>query len=231
MGAKNLTWFKDILTERAKKKEPGPLVTISREYGCPGTTIAHLLSEKLKEKVDLKEGIGSWLVVNKEIILLAAEEMDLSPETVEKITLEKSSNKLFDIFRNFSDVYIPDDNKVKTRIVEMILKLGYLGRFIIVGRGGALINRHIDHSVHVRLYAAESWRTRKVMALHNIPEDQAAKLLKATDRERNYLRSLYTGESLEQEHFDMMFNCATMSNEEIVSAIVHLMEVRKIVIG
>ena len=49
----------------------GPLVTISREKGCPGNSIADKLAKALRNK-----GKQDWRWVNKEIIEESAKELD-----------------------------------------------------------------------------------------------------------------------------------------------------------
>src|SRR5665647_1419303 len=62
-----------------RQAHQGPVITISRECGCPGNDIAEMLMNKLNKKM-VKDGHApKWKWVNKEILLKASEELKMNP--------------------------------------------------------------------------------------------------------------------------------------------------------
>ncbi|MDA3780112.1 MAG: hypothetical protein PF487_07855 [Bacteroidales bacterium] len=59
----------------------GPVVTISREFGCPAKMIAKKISEKLNEIHAGKEK-QNWKIVTKEILDNAAKELGLETDKI-----------------------------------------------------------------------------------------------------------------------------------------------------
>ena len=69
-------------TESDKKNE-GPEITISREYGCPAKIIAEKVSVMLSEKADKKGIKHHWKWYSKEILEESAKQLQLEPEQIE----------------------------------------------------------------------------------------------------------------------------------------------------
>ncbi|MBE7440196.1 MAG: cytidylate kinase-like family protein [Spirochaetales bacterium] len=219
----------EALEDKIAQKTPGPVVTISREYGCPGLKLGRSLSASLQKRVTLIRGSGSWECLDREIIQQAARIVNLPPEMVEKMATADAPGWLASLVNSFQPHYQPSDIEVKRAIGWVIRGLGYIGKFVIVGRGGAVITSDIKNAVHVKLYAPRQWRTASVMAMHNTGKEEALKILNEVDRERIYLRDFFSGEVPEQEHFDIAFNCEKITETEMQSMILQIMEDRKII--
>ena len=58
-------WYKE---EPAKNIYPGPVVTISREVGCPAKTIASQLTDRLNKMKKVKAKDHPWRWISKEIL-------------------------------------------------------------------------------------------------------------------------------------------------------------------
>ncbi len=87
-------YIRENLDELSSKKEPGPYVTISRQYGCNGYELCDLLHSKLDER----EGEGAWRLFKKDILKQLAEDTGLAQEVIERERLTKPS-LLRDFFR------------------------------------------------------------------------------------------------------------------------------------
>jgi len=57
-----------IHQEDGRFKEAGPVITISREYGCPSKIISSRLSDELTKKLFVKGKDIKWKYVTKEIM-------------------------------------------------------------------------------------------------------------------------------------------------------------------
>ncbi len=66
--------------DRHKEKErgkasPGPVITLSREFGCPAKILASEFVETLNKRITKNK----WGWVSKEILEKAAKELDVKP--------------------------------------------------------------------------------------------------------------------------------------------------------
>ena len=67
--------------ERSKIiKEPGPVVTISRSYGCPAKIVAQDLCLAINKKLGLSKNVPHWRWISKEILEMAMEKYPLKGE-------------------------------------------------------------------------------------------------------------------------------------------------------
>ena len=81
------SYIRDNL-DKIEKKEPGPFVTISRQYGCDGYELGDLLVKKLNDR----EGDGKWRAFKKELLKQLAADAGLAEEVVEKERLSKRTS-------------------------------------------------------------------------------------------------------------------------------------------
>ena len=68
-----------------KKTGPGPVITLSREYGCPAKVIAQKLSEVLSNHLDKSGMKYSWKWYNKEILDESARQLQLDPSKIKYV--------------------------------------------------------------------------------------------------------------------------------------------------
>ena len=68
-----------VVEDISKKSEPGPVITLSREYGCPSKIIAARLAETLSSKTRVKGKEVKWKFVTKEIMAESARELQVDP--------------------------------------------------------------------------------------------------------------------------------------------------------
>ena len=148
---------------------------------------------------------------------------------MEKICRQSHTNNFFrELFTTFSDFYTPSDIEVKKKITDIILALAYKGRMIIVGRAGAVLTREIRDSFHIKLYAPTKWKIEQVKGHSIVGEEEAKKIINAVDQERMYLRNFFAGESIDQDAFDITFNCATFSVAEMAGSVLNILVRKKI---
>lgn len=225
--AKN--FLTDYIQERLKEFsssqsiQQSGVITISRQYGCPGKPVSSKLSMAL-QKPDRE-----WKVIDKEIVKQAAEELSISDELAEKLFKSKANNPLSDLFSSFSSSKAPSDVVVKKTIARILRTTMLYGNVIVLGQGGVVLSRDIRPSLHVYLHASPNWRKKNVQILENLDnEEQALARIKQVDEERVFLRNYYGGETLTQDVFDISLNCEFFSEEEIVQIIIEAAQKREI---
>ena len=215
-----LQFIEERLKENTPSEEvPGPVITISREYGCPGYNLGLELAERLSHRSSIKGGVVDWKTLNREILVQAADEIKLTPDLVDRIIHQKPLGMFADIFQSFSDHYLPNDMEVKKKVAAIILDLAIHGNVIIVGRAGAMITQQLPNTLHFHLYASLDSRIAKVVEKEGLKEDEARKKILRVDQERVYIRKFYAGEAADSSFFDANFNTGTLDTETIVESI------------
>src|SRR5512133_2244591 len=134
-----------------KKTEPGPVITISREYGCPGKQIAEKLCNALTDKLKSRGEKSEWRWVSKEILTEAANELQVNPEEIKYVFDYEQKGILDDILKAQGQRYYKNDRKIRNTIGNVIRSFGIQGNVIIVGRAGVVLTKDIPRSLHISL--------------------------------------------------------------------------------
>jgi cytidylate kinase len=205
-----------------------PFITISREFGCPSKLIAQLLAETLNEQNYSKKKDTSWRFVNKEVVIEAAHELDLSPEKIQYLFNAEKKGAMDDIFSSFSDHY-KSDRTIKKTIQEVVKSFIQKGNIILVGRGGVAITQNYSNALHIRLQAPLAWRVQGVCYRRGISESEAIDLIRETDKKRHALIEIFLGKPFDLSLFDLVYNCQTFEPDEIVRGIIRMMEVKNLI--
>jgi len=83
-------------TKKAKTQY-GPVVTISRDYGCPAKRLAGMLSSALN-RMELENYTNNrWNWIGKEILEESAKELNLKPTMVRDVVNKEMSGVVDDI--------------------------------------------------------------------------------------------------------------------------------------
>jgi cytidylate kinase len=218
---------KHLDQQSVKSPGPGPIITFSREYGCPSKPIAQLLTDTLNKR-NVKTSSPKWKFISKEVVEEAARKLDI--KTVEMNYLISSGEKGFveDLLTSFSPHYV-SSRKIKNILNDVIRTISLQGHLVIVGRGSVAILQGHPKVLHVRLQAPLDWRVKEICAARGITETEALRLTNETDKKRNALIELFLGSKFDQNIFDVVFNCKTFSKEEIVQSTLGIMETKKMI--
>ena len=219
-------WYKE---DPAKNIFPGPVLTISREVGCPAKTIAADLSEKLNRMKKKHAKDHPWRWIDKEIMMESAKELQVDSSQIQHVFDYKSRGILEDLLLAQSKDYYKSDMKIRTTIAKVIRKFANEGNAIIVGRGGVAITRDIPKSFHIYLEAPLEWRALRVAEKHNWTIDQARSYAQSTDKKRSSFRDFFQGKGNDYTRFDMKMNCMTLETPDIVDFIIGAMHTRSMI--
>jgi cytidylate kinase len=230
--------FLKYMRERTGRKKgpgptfdsPGPVITISREYGCPGRRIARKLSETLSSKNKALGNSREWRWISKEIIEESARELKLSPELMQDLSEYKERGFFENLALFFSDEYYPSDVKIKNTIAKFIYTAASEGNVVIIGRAGEAITKNFTNSLHLKIQAPLEWRAQVVADAQGMTIQEARKEAMEMDHRRSSFRNYFEKERADIDYFDIIFNCATMSDDEIIESIVILCESRGFVV-
>ncbi len=204
----------------------GPVITISREYGCHGMRIAEKLCELLTEKSRVSGENKEWRWISKEILEESAKELKLSSGLVKKLSDYKHSSFFKDLALFFSEDFYPGDAKIKNTIAKYIHDEAEQGYVIIVGRAGEAITKNISRSFHVKLEAPIDWRAKVVAEEENITVAEAKKECLEQDKRREQFRDYFERGKKDIDFFDAILNCKALTDDEVLELLVIICEIR-----
>ena len=220
-------YARDCLQKREQNKTssgPGPVITISREFGCPAKKIAYDLTDAINKK----KKRDKWCWVSKEILAESADQLGLHPDEIQYVFDYKKKGIVEEIIAAQSRKYYRSDKKIRNTIGKVIKRIAETGNVIIVGRGGAAITKNIKNGLHIKLIADIEWRAKNVGKRRDMGVDEAIPFTLDYDKKRKKFLDYYWGRTSDYSIFDLIYNCSTMSSEEIVTSIIHILERRKI---
>ena len=117
----------------------------------------------------------------------------------------------------------------KKTIGDVIKSFAEKGHVVVVGRGGVSITRDIPKSLHIQIQAPLDWRINNVSKNHMISLAEAKKQIQHIDAQRKMIREFFEGGKIENATFDVILNYMTLDEEEIISTIVKLMELKDLI--
>lgn len=205
---------------------PGPVITISREYGCHGKRIAEKLAELLTAKSHASGENKQWRWISKEILEQSAKELKLSSALVKELSDYKHSSFFKDLALFFSEDFYPGNATIKNTIAKYIYEEAEQGNVIIVGRAGEAITKNIERSFHIKLEAPLEWRAKVVSIEEAMSVNEAKKECQEQDKRRALFRDYFEKGRQDIDFFDAKLNCKALSDDEILELLVIIAETR-----
>jgi cytidylate kinase len=196
-----------------------PFITISRQAGGGGWTLARRLAERLNE---LSGQEPPWTCWERELVEKVAADHNLSQTLIESLE-EPSHSWLVSFFAGMSFSAAPDELTVFRRVAATIRALAQAGRVIIVGRGGVWITRGMPGGIHIRLIAPLSWRVRFMQRQWKVSADEAeARVLEMERRREAFYKQFFPREVMGPEVFALTLNTALIAEDKLVDCILPL---------
>jgi len=196
------------------------VITIEREYGCGGGSIAAQFAKRLGWKLWdhlLTEEIARLAQVDPAAVMRCDERMD-SPfhrlaKTFWRGSYERSAPLGSQIF---------DTDRMVAMMQDIMNRIAQEGQAVIVGRGGPYFLRENSDAFHVFLYAPRAEKIRRTIADGNSREE-AEQRVDSVDRERAaYIKHYFNADWPTRSLYHMMINTA-VGNEAVVQTILDTM--------
>ena len=196
------------------------LVTIEREYGCGGASIAAQLADHLGWKLwdhRLTEEIARIANVQPAAVKRCDERMDSTFYRLAKAfwrgSYERSSPLGSQVF---------DTDRMMSMMQDITARIAEEGNAVVVGRGAPFFLRQRPDAFHVFLYAP---RTEKIRRLRDDGNTlaEAEELVDTVDRERAaYIKHYFDADWPTRSLYHIMINTA-VGNEAVLQAILNTM--------
>ncbi len=214
-------------SETESPKNPGPIITISREYGCYAGEIAEKLQELLS-KENSKNKKENWIWIDKEIVNDAAVKLETNPNHLKHFFEGETYKFLGDIVVSFSKTYTSGD-VIKKTVSKVVKTYADVGNVIIVGRAGFAITQNIEKSLHIKLIAPINWRAKSLASRLSISEADAKIKINEIDKKRDSFAKMFSPSGNDSTQFHVVFNREKMTTDEIVNQILLLAKNKKLV--
>ncbi len=210
-------------------KEPGPVITISRQSGCSARRLSEKLVEELNKRTADQKERKEWDYINKELLEKAARELDVKPSEIAYVFKYQERDALGDIFASYANKYYKSDRKIRKTIADVLRAVASEGNIIIVGRAGVVLTKDIMKSLHISLEAPLEWRSLMISERYDLSFAEARKSVIEMDKKRQRFRESFEGRNTDYTWFDVTFNRMSLTEKEIIEAIIKMMETKKLI--
>jgi len=202
----------------------GPVVTISREAGARGNSIARALVNELEASKIIAK-YRPWTVFNHDLLDHVIREHKLPQKTADYFPEDKP-----DEIRAFIGEILGLHAGVYTnarKCAETIRRLAIAGNAIIVGRGSNLVTANVRHALHVRLVGDKEIRIRHFARIHSLTLNDAATEVDKRDRaRRRYVMRNFERDIDDARQYDLVVNTSRFSDAGIVRLMCEALETK-----
>lgn len=207
---------------------PPPLfVTLSRQSGAGGTTVAEHLADLLNAEQGGK-GVP-WTVFDKNLVRAVLEEHGL-PDSFYKHIKEDAAPEIETIVKELFGAVSGRGLVAKTS--RTILHLATIGNAILVGRAAHVVTRKLRGGLHVRLVGSPKVRLRQVMRFYKLGEEQAREVMRRNDQgRRNYLKKYFQKDLADPVLYDLVINTDHLAHLDAAKLIRRALELRRESLG
>ena len=205
-----------------KAREPQPLaITISREVGAGGRTVAELLGQRLTA-AEKTPAPSPWVVFDANLAKQVLEDHLLPPNLERFMTEDAQLLPVEAIVEEVLGLH-PSGWTLVQHTTKTILRLAGLGHTILVGRGGNVITARLPNVFHVRLVAPLATRIRRAGEYYHLSETEAAKLVREQDQARGrYVRRYFNAEIDDPTLYDVTLNTGRLGFARAAEVIAQL---------
>lgn len=223
-----LKYMKDRLSDADHKGKielpKQPVLTISRDFGCPSREITHMLYESISHGAP--RGREPWRLMSKEILQQAASELHLHPSKLNYVFRAEDKSTMDEIVEALGEKYYKSDKYIRKTITDVVKRMAAPGNLIIIGMGACSILINQPNAFHIKLTGPLKWRTENISRWRDVTSQTASKQVRDVDLQRDKLITSFLPAGFRQPRYDIIFDCMNISDNEIVE-IVHDLIMRR----
>ena len=201
-----------------------PFVTISRQTGAGGHSLAQALLEEMEKQPDpLFHG---WKMFDQELCRLILEDPKLKV-SMQSLLSEEYRSQIEDILQTLIEGAATQDAVVR-RTFQVLRTLATMGKVILVGRAGCCVTEGLAFGVHLRLVAPEPVRIRRMMRLLNLSsEEEARRVIKRQDADRARLVKDYFNRDINDPLlYNAVWNTDSVALETVAASVIQMIRGR-----
>ena len=202
-----------------------PFITISRQAGAGGRSIAQALVARLNA---VDPGDLPWTVWDGELVERVAAEHHVPVDKIEALE-DQRPNWLETALSGLTlgGTTSSDHLHIYHSVAATIRSLAEVGRVVIVGRGAVRVTHDMPGATHVRLIAPLASRIAETATSQNISKQAATEWVAAVDRSRDaFYKRYWPDHPLGLEEFSAVYNTSSAAHEHIVESIIALVGIK-----
>lgn len=186
-----------------------PSITISRQCGAGGRTVASQLVDFLQPRTLAER---QWTIFDKNLIEKVLEDHHLSKALAEYLP-EASKSFLTETIERTRGLHPPTPTLV-AKVVETARRLAANGYVILVGRATSVITEKQDNVFHVRLVGSKEKRIARVEEVYDMGGTEARRFMEAEDEaKRRYMKAYFDRDIEDPLLYHMTINTDEISYE------------------
>lgn len=197
-----------------------PFITISRQAGAGGHSLARALGDRMKKH--LRENLfQGWQVFDREI----CEEVSKDPKlkvSLDTLVSEEFHGSMDAWLRSMIAGTAPQE-AVYRRVFKTVRTIASLGKAVILGRGAAHLTKDFQRGIHVRLVAPEKIRIQRTSRRLEISLKEAERRVKTMDASRARLvETCFNADVSDPLLYDAVWNTDRVAIDHIAELLIHL---------
>ena len=198
-----------------------PFVTISREAGAGGHSLAREILKELDKWQD-QEWARDWEVFDYKLCLLIIQDSNLNASFDSLMKEEYRSGlhqAIYEMLVGKTEQY-----NLQKRIFEIVRILATIGRVIIVGRGGAFVTPDMPNGLRLRIVGTEAGRLKNMMKFLEKDKAETLKIMRKQDADRAKLVKDFFNKDINSPlDYDLVWNADRFPQEEIARITVEML--------
>lgn len=184
------------------------LITISRQRCSYGSEIAAALAQKL----------GFSLITHETLL-----DTFFGEATAHERHMLTESTKFYLSTHADGERYI---DLLGTRLREFAKQHDC----VMVGFGSQALFANDKDALHVRIFAPNAVRIKRLCRQYRVSDEQAAQMLQKSDKkQRRFVSALFDISLTDPAHYDMMLNTASLGIDECVASIIAMQQQRDVI--
>lgn len=196
------------------------LITISREFGAGGSSLARLISERL-----------GWRVVDNQLVDEVAARAGLTPQEV-RDREERGPTFAERVARALTvatpelltptSVELPEAEEARlVRITEQVVAEAAVDHAVLVGRAASAVIGRRQDALHVKLVASAPYRIGVIAARDGVALEEAERRVRDTDSHRaRYHRQYYNRDWADPRSYHLTLNTEWLGLQRAASIVV-----------
>ncbi len=184
-----------------------PVITISRQYGARGRSLAKKLGELI--------GFDVW---DRTLLSAIAEEAGADEQLLSSLD-ERRRNMIDDVMIGTFMGSKHSNTHYFRSLLRVVNTIGVHGKSIIVGRGSNYIIKS-PKALSIRLICSDAQRASLVAQSEGISEKEALKLMKVRDQERaDFVEHFFKRDIDQPEDYDLVINSGSFELDEMAEIV------------
>jgi cytidylate kinase len=193
------------------------VITISRQYGAGGHTVAELIARQLG---------GEWEIWDQELVDAVAKKANVRAALVSTLD-EHSISRVEEFLRYVTNFWSITPEAYHRHLVQVLLALSQQGNKIIIGRGANFV---LKNALRVRLVASDRQRIKSIVEREKCSEPAAReRMLKVESERSHFIKSVFGRDVNDISEYDLTIQIGHVRVESAAASITAALEPVKVV--